>query len=1610
MKLARNSLQAGTALLLGLAVAGWAAPIEPNFNETVVVDSLNLGSATGVAWAPDGSGRLFVSRKSGEVMIVKNGALNATPFATVSPVFTDSECGLIGICFDPNFVVNHYVYLFVTVSAGEQQIIRYTANGDLGTGKTVLIPGLPTLGNNHDGGAVGIGPDGKLYWAIGDQGNGTGVDADLTTLAAKVGRANRDGSVPNDNPFYDGAGPNNDYIWARGFRNPFTFTFQRGTGKFWVNVVGTLYEQIFVVNRGDHAGWNDYENNQPAGFITPVIVYRTNGSDTRTIAAGGAVRAGNVVTFTTTAAHGFRKGGKITVSGVGSASFNGSFYVAAVPSATTFTVNQTGPNQTSGGGSAVTLNQGGCVTGGTFYDSTAWPASYRGNFFYGDFNSGRIMRAVLDATNGVGSVDYFADGIAQCVDMAVGPDGALYYIGVGDGVLYRMDYDGTAQNLIVFPTAFDMVEGGTAVFTVRLAQAPAANVTVSVARTAGDTNVVIAGGSTLTFTPANYATPQSVTLNAAEDADVANDSATLTVSSSGLPSYGVTVNAIDNDTSSLVVSATALSIIEGSSGTFTVRLASQPAGNVTVTVARTAGDTDIRVTGGASLTFTTANYATPQTVTVAALEDADLIDDAATVSVSAPGATTRTVAVTAADNDPRAPAFTSTPVTNAIAGAAYAYDADADGNPAPTYSLPTAPAGMSIDAATGEISWTPAATGSVSVAVRAANGVAPNATQSFAIAVAADMPPVASMTAPTEGATVSGTNEEWFGDGFDDVGTVKAEFYVDNVLRYTDVNSSGHYHYGGAHLLWDTTTLTDGPHALKMTVYDTKGQSGFQIRNVTVNNSQPSVEVIVDNADGPATVTIVGDWRATSDLPGYWGPDYLHDRSELKGSKSVRFQPNLPQAGDYDVQIWYLALGNATTNTPVDIVHAGVTNTVAVNQRVNGTSWFSLGRYTFAAGTNGSALVRTGGTRDYVLADAVRFVKEGAPSAPELSVSPLSLSPACVVGSDAAGQSFEVWNSGGSSMSYTVADNVAWLSCSPTSGSSTGEHDTIAVAYATSGLSTGTYSGTITISAAGAGSSPQQVTVILSVLAASPADVIVDNADGPATVTIVGDWRATSDLPGYWGPDYLHDRSELKGSKSVRFRPNLPQAGDYDVQIWYLALGNATTNTPVDIVHAGGTNTVAVNQRVNGSQWFPLGRYSFAAGTNGSALVRTGGTRDYVLADAVRFVQQGSGPPPELSVSQPSLAAACVEGNNAAAQSFEVRNSGGSSMSYTVADDVPWLSCSPTSGSSTGEHDTIVVAYATSALSAGTYSGTITISAPGATSSPLQVEVTLTVSASALPSVIVDNADGPATVTIVGDWRATSDLPGFWGPDYLHDRSEFKGTKSVRFRPNLPQAGDYDVQVWYLALGNASTNTPVDIVHAGGTNTVAVNQRVNGSQWFPVGRYTFAAGTSGSVLVRTDGTRWYVLADAVRFQMAGGAQGLASAESSGALSTAAGGAVLPTAWVSGSWSREYGEANLIDGDTETFWLGNPGGSPWAAYIDFGQPMLLNDVAVLFHGSTWTNLGMVGSADSYVWSDLHAVTNWPFPAQYLYFSLWEQAGSTDVPAIREILWNEEGSDR
>ncbi len=117
------------------------------------------------------------------------------------------------------------------------------------------------------------------------------------------------------------------------------------------------------------------------------------------------------------------------------------------------------------------------------------------------------------------------------------------------------------------------------------------------------------------------------------------------------------------------------------------------------------------------------------------------------------------------------------------------------------------------------------------------------------------------------------------------------------------------------------------------------------------------------------------------------------------------------------------------------------------------------------------------------------------------------------VGQDAADDSFQVWDTGDVALSYTVADDVGWLSVSPSDGTSTGSGDkqSHTVSYTTSGLAAGTYTGHITVTDAAASNSPQTITVSLTVQTA--AAIALDKATLSPTVTVGQD--ATDDtLPG----------------------------------------------------------------------------------------------------------------------------------------------------------------------------------------------------------------------------------------------------------------------------------------------------------------------------------------------------------------------------------------------------------------------------------------------------------------------------------------------------------------
>jgi glucose/arabinose dehydrogenase len=234
-------------------------------------------------FAPDG--RLFVCLQTGQVRVIKNGSLLATPFLSLS-VDSSGERGLIGIAFDPNFTNNHYVYVYYTVPTSpiHNRVSRFAAAGDVAaSGSEIVILNLDNLSSatNHNGGGLHFGPDGKLYIGVGENANGANAQT-LSNLLGKLLRINSDGTIPTDNPFYNTASGNNRAIWALGLRNPFTFGFQPGTGRLFINDVGqSTWEEIDDGIAGANYGWPTTEGptNNPS-FVSPIYYYGHGSTDT----------------------------------------------------------------------------------------------------------------------------------------------------------------------------------------------------------------------------------------------------------------------------------------------------------------------------------------------------------------------------------------------------------------------------------------------------------------------------------------------------------------------------------------------------------------------------------------------------------------------------------------------------------------------------------------------------------------------------------------------------------------------------------------------------------------------------------------------------------------------------------------------------------------------------------------------------------------------------------------------------------------------------------------------------------------------------------------------------------------------------------------------------------------------------------------------------------------------------------------------------------------------------------------------------------------------------------------------------------------------------------
>jgi MYXO-CTERM domain-containing protein len=412
-----QALAAFSVVLFGAASASAAPALtagDPanNFDLTtwlVSSGAVSLAGVTDFRFVPDG--RMVLTRKVGNVVVRKNdGTLVA---AGVLPANTVSEQGLLGVEVHPDFANNQTLFFYYSSGAGDtppgtdldrQRVVSIVLKADNTldmTTEKILVQGFLHGPANHDGGALSIGPDKKLYIGVGDTGCNSGVAPGgaitnyfgtcLTNGNGKILRVNLDGTIPNDNPLVGvaaasacsagascgadiattGTAAPRTEIWAWGFRNPFRFWHDPKTGSLWVGDVGEVtYEEVTIVQKGKHHGWP----------------YREG-------------------------AHGYP--------------------VAKCQEVTPNAGDCVEPLYDCSHSASVAGQDGECqsITGGLIVDSCDWPATFRGQYFFADNSKGTVFTIQTNAARSAltaGTRKEFGNGFGTPTALHAGPDGALY--------------------------------------------------------------------------------------------------------------------------------------------------------------------------------------------------------------------------------------------------------------------------------------------------------------------------------------------------------------------------------------------------------------------------------------------------------------------------------------------------------------------------------------------------------------------------------------------------------------------------------------------------------------------------------------------------------------------------------------------------------------------------------------------------------------------------------------------------------------------------------------------------------------------------------------------------------------------------------------------------------------------------------------------------------------------------------------------------------------------------------------------------------------------------------------------------------------------------------
>jgi aldose sugar dehydrogenase len=207
----------------------------------IVTVAEGLDHPWSLAFLPDGG--MLVTERSGQLRVIRNGALQPEPVAGVPQVRARGQGGLLDVLPHPDFANNRLIYLSYSKPRGDEgttAVVRGRLDGDRLTDVEEIFEAVAwSGGGNHFGSRLAFDREGYLFVTVGDRGASPGLERaashpaqDLSNHQGTVNRLHDDGRVPQDNPFVGRQGARAE-IWSYGHRNPQGLAIHPETGDIW---------------------------------------------------------------------------------------------------------------------------------------------------------------------------------------------------------------------------------------------------------------------------------------------------------------------------------------------------------------------------------------------------------------------------------------------------------------------------------------------------------------------------------------------------------------------------------------------------------------------------------------------------------------------------------------------------------------------------------------------------------------------------------------------------------------------------------------------------------------------------------------------------------------------------------------------------------------------------------------------------------------------------------------------------------------------------------------------------------------------------------------------------------------------------------------------------------------------------------------------------------------------------------------------------------------------------------------------------------------------------------------------------------------------------------